>query len=63
MTEGRIVELRPANAVSAGHREDWLPAPQLGEHTVEVLREAGFSPARIDAMIQEGSARSSTTPD
>jgi crotonobetainyl-CoA:carnitine CoA-transferase CaiB-like acyl-CoA transferase len=33
------------------------PAPRLGEHTREVLREAGFADARIDAMVKSGAAR------
>jgi crotonobetainyl-CoA:carnitine CoA-transferase CaiB-like acyl-CoA transferase len=31
--------------------------PRLGEHTVEVLHEAGFSDAEIDAMVERKSIR------
>jgi crotonobetainyl-CoA:carnitine CoA-transferase CaiB-like acyl-CoA transferase len=56
-TEGRTIDLRPANSISAGHREDWLPAPHLGQHTEAILKEAGFSPADIRALIGDGAAR------
>jgi crotonobetainyl-CoA:carnitine CoA-transferase CaiB-like acyl-CoA transferase len=56
-TEGTIVDLRPANTLSGGARSDWLPAPHLGEQTREILAEAGFSDAQIDAMVAEGAAR------
>jgi crotonobetainyl-CoA:carnitine CoA-transferase CaiB-like acyl-CoA transferase len=31
--------------------------PRLGEHSVEILREAGFPPERIDAMLASGATR------
>jgi crotonobetainyl-CoA:carnitine CoA-transferase CaiB-like acyl-CoA transferase len=33
------------------------PAPRLGEHTLEVLGESGFSQAEIEALIQNGVAK------
>ena len=32
------------------------PAPALGEHTEEVLREAGFGDEEIDALLESGAA-------
>jgi crotonobetainyl-CoA:carnitine CoA-transferase CaiB-like acyl-CoA transferase len=32
------------------------PAPRLGEHTIEVLRECGFDQAAISAMLRDGAA-------
>ena len=32
------------------------PAPRLGEHTIDVLRECGFDQGAIDAMLGDGAA-------
>ena len=36
------------------------PAPVLGQHTREVLREVGFSDERIDALVESGAVRERT---
>lgn len=36
------------------HRSDFRPPPMLGEHTAEVLREAGLAPADIELLSREG---------
>ena len=56
-SEGEILDLRPANGLSGGHRDNWTPAPLLGEQTVEILTETGFSKDEIAAMLSEGSAK------
>jgi hypothetical protein len=38
------------------------PAPANGEHTVQVLREAGFGQQAIDAWLQQGVVRQATAP-
>jgi crotonobetainyl-CoA:carnitine CoA-transferase CaiB-like acyl-CoA transferase len=34
-----------------------MPAPLLGQQTVEILKEAGLSEDTIQAMLSEGSAK------
>lgn len=55
-TEGRIRRTRIANSFSGGMRDEHLPAPRLGEHTRDVLTEAGCDAAAIDAMLERGAA-------
>lgn len=62
-TEGDIVDLVPANTVSAGHRTDWRPAPRLGEHTTEVLREAGFADDELATLLAAGAACQAPPPE
>jgi crotonobetainyl-CoA:carnitine CoA-transferase CaiB-like acyl-CoA transferase len=56
-TEGAIWNMRPANKLSGGARSDFRAAPKLGQHTREVLSEAGYSKDEIDALISSGAAR------
>ena len=53
-TEGRTRSMRLPNRWSSGARRDWSPAPKLGQHSVEILREAGYGADAIDAMIASG---------
>ncbi len=55
-TEGRLRRTRLANIFSGGAREDETHAPRLGEHTREVLAEAGYAQAEIDVLLAAGAA-------
>jgi crotonobetainyl-CoA:carnitine CoA-transferase CaiB-like acyl-CoA transferase len=39
--------------------DDLRPAPRLGEHTVEILEQAGYARDAIDALIEDGIAKAS----
>jgi crotonobetainyl-CoA:carnitine CoA-transferase CaiB-like acyl-CoA transferase len=49
-TEGRLRTMAVPSRWSESAPEAPRPAPQLGEHTAEVLKEAGYAQAEIDAM-------------
>ncbi|GAA3716280.1 CoA transferase [Streptomyces tremellae] len=53
---------QPVNVSGSG--EGWLrrPPPMLGEHTREVLTEAGYDEAAVDALLGSGRARQWTSP-
>jgi len=52
--EGRIIDTAFPNRLSAGDRDDRLPAPRLGGDSIAVLREAGFGDAEIADMVRTG---------
>jgi crotonobetainyl-CoA:carnitine CoA-transferase CaiB-like acyl-CoA transferase len=53
-TEGKTRSMRLPNKWSTGTRREWSHAPKLGEHSVEILREAGYDMAAIEAMVASG---------
>ncbi|MGX9429447.1 CaiB/BaiF CoA transferase family protein [Bradyrhizobium sp. LeoA1S1] len=53
-TEGRIRSMKVSARWSETTAEPKRLAPRLGEHSVEVLREAGFSASEIAAMLRDG---------
>jgi crotonobetainyl-CoA:carnitine CoA-transferase CaiB-like acyl-CoA transferase len=56
-SEGSLVSMAVPSEWSASQPQYRRHAPRLGEHTREVLREAGLSEAEIQAMIESGAAR------
>jgi crotonobetainyl-CoA:carnitine CoA-transferase CaiB-like acyl-CoA transferase len=55
-TEGRIRSMAVPSEWSESAPQYRRHAPRLGEHTREVLREAGFSDEKISALVQSGAA-------
>ena len=53
-TEGKIRVMRMPNKWSSPIREDWQPAPKLGQQSVDILREIGLSDSDIDTMLKDG---------
>src|SRR5882672_7581808 len=49
-TEGVIWNIALPNRLASGARSDYLPAPKLGQHTREVLSEAGLSEKEIEEL-------------
>jgi crotonobetainyl-CoA:carnitine CoA-transferase CaiB-like acyl-CoA transferase len=56
-TDGTMRVPAPASRFSATPADVRRLAPRLGEHTREVLREAGYDDAEIDALCAAGAAR------
>ena len=56
-TEGRVRMMAAPGTWSRTPPDALRPAPRLGEHSVEVLREAGYADAEISALIARGITR------
>ncbi|MBI5720839.1 MAG: CoA transferase [Burkholderiales bacterium] len=53
-SEGRIREMAYPSAWSATQPQPGRPAPRLGEHSAEVLREIGYGDERIRSLVARG---------
>jgi crotonobetainyl-CoA:carnitine CoA-transferase CaiB-like acyl-CoA transferase len=56
-SEGAVRGMRTPTRWSAGEAPPQRPAPRLGEHSAEILREAGYSQAQIDDLVRRGVTR------
>ncbi len=56
-SEGKIRSMAVPSEWSESQPGYRRHAPRLGEHTREVLREAGLGEAQIDALLESGAAR------
>ncbi|MEX2197877.1 MAG: CoA transferase [Burkholderiales bacterium] len=56
-SEGKLLSMKVPSEWSETKPELRRPAPRHGEHTREVLKEAGFTDPEIDAMAESGAAR------
>lgn len=51
---GPVTQVRVPSRWSASQPEAGRPAPTLGQHTDEILAEAGFAAAEIEALVSSG---------
>lgn len=56
-SEGRLREMTLASHWSGADKMPHRPAPRLGEHSAEILREAGYSDGDIKALTASGATR------
>ncbi|MCZ2439175.1 MAG: CoA transferase [Rubrivivax sp.] len=60
-SEGTVVSLRPPSRWSKTPLTIGRLPPLLGQHSTEVLQEAGYSPAEIAALVEAGVTSSQAT--
>ena len=54
---GRVRQPKPAARFEVNQAAIGGPAPRIGEHTREVLRELGYDDGAIEKMISEHAVR------
>lgn len=59
---GRMRVTRNPVLLDHGGPEIARPAPMLGEHSVEILRELGYAPAAIEALVASGVTKVADPP-
>jgi crotonobetainyl-CoA:carnitine CoA-transferase CaiB-like acyl-CoA transferase len=55
-TEGKIRMMKPPYTLTKSPATIRTMPPRFGEHTGDILRELGYSPEQIAAMLKAGSA-------
>jgi crotonobetainyl-CoA:carnitine CoA-transferase CaiB-like acyl-CoA transferase len=61
-SEGRIRAMREPSTWSETAPPNGRFAPRLGQHTREVLAEAGYTPEEIDALMAERAVMTEGNP-
>ena len=62
-TEGKVRAMRTSMKFSATPAMNRRPTPHIGEHSVELLREAGLSETEIEKLIADGVVRGAPAED
>lgn len=57
-SEGRIRSMRPAASLPASPLSVRRPAPKVGQHSLEILEELGYTSADAAALVEAGVVRS-----
>ena len=62
-TEGRLRQMAYPSTWSVTQPGATRPVPRAGEHSIEVLRELGYSKERIETLIHSGATKAAAAAD